>query len=121
MICHLGVNFIVEIDYQEFLKLDFRVGLVKFCNIIPNSRNLYKLMVDCGEGELRQIITGISPFYSPEELINQKIVILINLKPRTIMGNESNGMLLAADFKNEPFLLKIDERNKIVPPGSKIK
>ena len=112
----------MEIDYQDFLRLDIRVGLVKSCKEIPKSRNLYKLMVDCGDSELRQIITGISQYYTPEDLINQKIVILVNLKPRKIMGMESNGMLLAADVNNEPFLLKIDEKQgKLVPPGTKIK
>jgi methionine--tRNA ligase beta chain len=110
----------MEIDYNDFLRLDIRVGLVKSCESIPKSRNLYKLMVDCGEEDLRQIVAGIAQFYSPEELINEKIVVLTNLKPRNIMGMQSQGMLLAADLDNEPFLLKIDER-KLVPPGSKIK
>ncbi|UCD00461.1 MAG: methionine--tRNA ligase subunit beta [Promethearchaeota archaeon] len=110
----------MEIDYQDFLKLDIRVGLVKSCEIVPKSKNLYKLLVDCGEKKLRQIVAGISQFYSVEELIEKKIIVLTNLKPRKIMGIESHGMLLAADINNEPFLLKIDER-KPVPPGSKIK
>ena len=93
-----------------FLKLDIRVGLVKSCEEIPKSRNLYKLMVDCGEKNLRQIVSGISQYYSPEDLINQKIVVLTNLKPRKMMGILSEGMLLAADVNNEPFLLKIDEK-----------
>ena len=110
----------MEIDYQDFSKLDIRVGLVKSCEKVPRSKNLYKLMVDCGENDLRQIITGIVHYYTPEELINEKIVVLTNLKPRKIMGIESQGMLLAADLNNEPFLLKIDER-KSIPPGTKIK
>jgi len=110
----------MEIDYDDFLKLDIRIGLVKSCDKIPKSRNLYKLMIDCGERDLRQIVTGIASFYSKEELISEKIVILANLKPRNIMGIKSQGMLLAADIDNEPFLLKVDER-KPVPPGSKIK
>lgn len=110
----------MQIEYENFLKLDIRVGLVKTCEKIPKSKNLYKLMVDCGEENLRQIITGIANFYSPDDLINEKIVVLTNLKPRKIMGFESQGMLLAADLNNEPFLLKIDER-KPIPPGSKIK
>jgi tRNA-binding protein len=110
----------MEIDYNDFLKLDMRVGLIKSCEKIPKSKNLYKLMVDCGEKELRQIITGIANYYTIKELINKKIVVLINLKPRIIMGYKSNGMLLAADLNKEPFLLKIDER-KPVPPGTKIK
>ena len=77
-------------------------------------------MVDCGEKNLRQIVTGIAHFYSPEELINEKIIVITNLKPRNFMGIESQGMLLAADLNNEPYLLKIDEK-KPIPPGSKIK
>ncbi len=100
--------------------MDIRVGLVKSCESVPKSKNLYKMTVDCGEENLRQIISGISQYYSPEDLINEKIVVLTNLKPRKIMGIESRGMLLAADFNNEPFLLKIDERESI-PPGSRIK
>jgi methionyl-tRNA synthetase len=104
------------IDYKDFTKLDLKVGLIKTCERITKSKTLYRLTVDCGEDKLRQI------YYSPEELVNEKIVILTNLKPKKIMGLESQGMLLAADFNNEPFLLKIDERNgKVIPPGSKIK
>ncbi|MFX1366204.1 MAG: methionine--tRNA ligase subunit beta [Promethearchaeota archaeon] len=110
----------MEVNYEDFLKLDIRVGLVKSCQKIPKSKNLYKLMVDCGQKSLRQIVTGIAKFYSPEDLINEKIIVLINLKSRKFMGIESQGMLLAADLNNEPFLLKIDER-KPVPPGSKIR
>ncbi len=110
------------INYNEFTKLDIRVGLIKRCEIISKSKHLFRLQVDCGEANLRQIITGISQFYSPEELINRKVVVLVNLKPKRIMGLESQGMLLAADLNSEPFLLKIDERNgKSVPPGSVIK
>ena len=112
----------MEIDYKEFLKLDIRVGLVNSCEKIKNSRNLYKLMVDCGNLGIRQIITGIAAYYSPKELIDEKIIVLVNLKSKLIMGFESEGMLLAADFNNEPFLLRIDERKgKDVPPGTKIK
>jgi len=110
------------IEYTDFVKLDIRVGLITQCEKVPKSKNLFKLMINCGEKEKRQIITGISQFYSPEELVNRKVVVLVNLKPKRIMGLESQGMILAADLNNEPFLLKIDERNgKSVPPGSIIK
>ncbi|MFX1380453.1 MAG: methionine--tRNA ligase subunit beta [Promethearchaeota archaeon] len=110
----------MNIEYKDFLKIDIRVGLIKSCEKVPKSTNLYKLMVDCGEKDLRQIVTGIANYYTAQELINKKIIVLTNLEPRKIMGIESNGMLLAADLNNEPFLLKIDER-KPVPPGVKIK
>ena len=110
------------IEYSDFTKLDLRVGSIKVCEKVPKSKHLYRLVVDCGEKNMRQIITGISKFYSSEELVDKKIVVLTNLKPRNIMGLESQGMLLAADFNGEPFLLKIDERNgKMIPIGSMIK
>ncbi|MHA1460397.1 MAG: tRNA-binding protein [Promethearchaeota archaeon] len=67
------------ISYNEFIKLDIRVGLIKVCEFIPKSKRLYRLLVDCGESNLRQIITGISKFYSSEELVDKKIVVLTNL------------------------------------------
>jgi methionyl-tRNA synthetase len=110
------------IEYSDFAKLDMRVGLIIQCEKVPKSKNLFKLTINCGEKEKRQIITGISQFYSPEELVERKVVVLVNLKPKKIMGLESQGMLLAADLNNVPFLLKIDEKNgKNVPPGSIIK
>jgi methionine--tRNA ligase beta chain len=110
------------IEYEEFMKLDIRVGLIKSCENIPKSNNLYKLQVDCGEKKLRQIITGISQFYKKEDLLGIKIVLLVNLKPKIIMAELSEGMLLAADFKGEPYLLTVIERNgKTIPLGSKIK
>jgi methionine--tRNA ligase beta chain len=112
----------MEIDFQDFLKLDIRVGLIKLCEKISKSKNLYKLLVDCGEKSLRQIITGISKYYTTDELINRKIIVLTNIKSKKIMGLESEGMLLAADYNNEPFLLEIDEREgRNIPPGSRIK
>ena len=112
----------MEINYEDFLKLDIRVGLVKNCDKIKNSRNLYKLIVDLGDLGLRQIITGIATYYSPKELINEKIIMLVNLKSKLIMGFESQGMLLAADVRNEPILLRIDDREgRNAPPGAKIK
>ena len=110
------------IEYSDFTKLNIRVGLIKVCEKVPKSKHLYRLAVDCGEKNMRQIITGISKFYTSEELVDKKIVVLTNLKPKIIMGLESQGMLLAADFNGEPFLLKIDERNgKMIPIGSMIK
>ncbi len=110
------------IEYSDFAKLDMRVGLITQCEKVFKSKNLLRLMIDCGEKEMRQIIAGFSQFYSPEELVNKKVVVLVNLKSRSIMGLESQGMLLAADLNNEPFLLKIDERKgQNIPPGSVIK
>jgi len=106
----------VIIEYSDFSKLDMRVGLITQCEKVSKSKNLLR------EKEIRQIIAGFSQFYSPEELVNKKVVVLLNLKPKRIMGLESQGMILAADLNNEPFLLEIDERNgKSIPAGSIIK
>lgn len=110
------------ITYEEFMKLDIRIGLVKECEQIPKSRNLLKMMIDCGENQPRQIVAGIAQYYTPEELIGQKLAVLMNLEPRKLMGIQSNGMILAVDVENKPFLLKLEEDKKdLVPPGSKIR
>ena len=111
----------MEISLEEFQNVDLRIGLVKSCERIKESRHLYKLMVDCGEEKERQILTGIMQFYTADDLINRKIVVLTNIKVRKIMGIESQGMLLAADLNNEPFLLEVDEKRGEIPPGTKIK
>ena len=74
----------MEINYEDFSKLDIRVGLVKNCTKIPKSKNLYKLMVDCGGKDLIQIVTGIAPFYSIEELRLSRSIHLIEQRLETI-------------------------------------
>ncbi len=110
-----------NISYEEFNSLDIRVGTVLEVEEVPKSRNLLKMQVDIGEEKPRQIVSGIKNWYSAEDLIGSKIVVLVNLKPRKIMGIESKGMLLAADVDNTAVLLKIDE-NYVdkVKPGSKV-
>ena len=110
------------INYDDFSALDLRVGLVLDAENVPKSRNLLKLSVDLGEETPRQIIAGISNEYGPEEMKGRKIVVLANLKPRKLMGLESQGMLLAADVDNKAILLKIDEKYlEKVKPGTKIR
>jgi len=111
----------MSVSYDEFSKLDIRVGLVKSAEIVPKSRNLIKLQVDVGESLPRQIVAGLQGYYSPETLVGRKIVVLVNLAPRKLMGIESQGMLLAADVNNAPYLLEIDEHKvNDVPAGAKI-
>jgi len=111
-----------KITYQEFEKLDIRIGLIIDAESIPKSRNLVKLKVDIGEPEPRQILAGISQYYKPEELKGRKIVVLANLEPRKLMGLESNGMLLAADVNDQPFLLKVpDDAADKITPGSRVR
>jgi len=97
-----------NITYSDFEKLDLRVAKITTAEAIEASEKLIKLSLDV-EGEPRQIVAGIKRYYSPEELIGKLIVIVANLEPRKLMGEESRGMLLAAG-DNEHFALVTPER-----------
>ncbi len=106
------------ISFEEFKKIDLRVAKVITAERVEGSKNLLKLQIDLGE-EQRQIIAGIAQFYQPEDLIGREIIVIVNLEPKVVFGLESQGMLLAAEDKNQkkPVLLMPD---KEVPPGTKI-
>lgn len=84
------------VTFEEFAKLDLRVAKVLDAQPHPSADRLLKLQVDDGSGKPRQICAGIREFYQPQDLVGQSIVIVANLQPRVIRGEESNGMLLAA-------------------------
>jgi len=105
-----------EISYDDFAKLDLRVGTIKAVEEIEGADKLLKLTVDTGEE--RTIAAGIKEFYSADELVGRQIIVICNLAPRTLKGVTSEGMLLAADTDGKPFLLKPDSE---VEAGSKIK
>jgi len=104
------------IDIDEFKRIDLRVGIVRHAEQIPGSKKLLKLIVDLGS-EQRQIIAGIAPWYKPEELIGKKVVVVANLKPKKLMGYESQGMILATCNEGKPALVTVEGE---VEPGSKI-
>lgn len=110
-----------QITIDDFSKVDLRVGMVKQAERIEGTR-LLRLIVDLGS-EQRQIIAGLGEYYSPEELVNRRIIVIANLKPRIIRGFESQGMLLAAGCKDDeakgikPRILTVDGE---IPPGTKI-
>jgi methionyl-tRNA synthetase len=106
----------MEISYEEFSKLDFRVAEVKQAERVSGANKLLKLRIDTG-GEEREIVAGIAEHYSPEEMVGKKIVVVANLKPAKIRGIESKGMLLAA---KDGSLLSLVCLDKNVSPGSKI-
>lgn len=91
---HLPVK--AQIEYDDFDKLDLRVGKVLECRKHPKADKLLIFQIQMGD-EVRQIISGVSDCYTPEETIGQKVVVVANLKPRKLRGEESNGMLLFAD------------------------
>lgn len=83
------------IDFEDFRKMDLRIGVIKTAERIEKSKKLLKLSVDIGF-ETRQVIGGIAEVYKPEELIGRQVVVVVNLKPAKLMGVKSEGMLLAA-------------------------
>lgn len=84
-----------EISYEDFDKIDFRVGKVVACEAVKKSKKLLKLKVQIGSEE-RQILSGIAQYYEPQDLIGKSVVVVANLKPAKLMGQESQGMILAA-------------------------
>jgi methionyl-tRNA synthetase len=84
-----------RVGIEEFLKLDLRAARVLAAERVPKSRKLLKLEVDLGD-ERRTLVAGIADAYEPEALVGRVVAVVANLKPATVMGVESNGMILAA-------------------------
>ncbi len=105
------------LSFEDFQKIDLKIAEIKDAREHPNADKLLVLMVDI-EGETRQIVAGIRSSYKVEDLCGKKIIVVANLEPAVIRGEESNGMLLAASSDNVPVLL-VPERD--VPSGSKVK
>lgn len=87
------------ITFTDFDKLDLRVGKIIQCEHKEGSNKLLRLTVDFGPEGQRNILSGIAQFYTPEQLIGRTFVFILNLEPRKLMGEESQGMILAADGK----------------------
>ena len=86
-----------QISYQDFAKLEIKIGTIQAVEIIPDADKLLKLTVDVGEESSRQIVSGIRTFFEdPQTLVGTQCPFIINLEPRTIRGFESQGMIMAA-------------------------
>ncbi len=109
------------ITYDDFCKLDLRVGTIAEAGPHPNADRLIVLQVDLGS-ETRQIIAGIKAYYEPETLVGKQIVVVTNLAPRKMRGLESNGMLLAASAMegDEMKDVVVLSPSKSVPSGSSV-
>jgi len=106
------------LDIEEFRKVHLRVGRVIAAERVEGARKLLRLQVDLG-AEVRQIIAGIAEKYAPETLVGKQIVVVANLKPATIRGVESRGMLLAAeDASGQATIVTFEEP---VQPGAKVR
>ncbi len=88
------------IEFEEFEKLDIRVGKVIECEKVPKSSKLLRFTLQVGS-ETRQILSGISKYHTPEELIGKNVLFVANLKPRKMMGLESCGMILSAEYEDK--------------------
>lgn len=106
-----------NISYEDFLKLDLRVGTIVSADDIETSNKLIKMVIDDG-GEKRQIIAGIKKQYKVEDLVGKQVVFIANLEPREIAGLVSNGMVLAAHTLDDLPVVLNPER--VVPDGSNI-
>ena len=110
-----------EVTIDEFAKCDMRVCKVLACEGVKKSEKLLKFQLDDGSGTPRQILSGIRKFYEPEQLVGKTVVAILNLPPRKMMGQMSNGMLLSAvrevDGKEELKLIMLDDS---VPAGAQL-
>ena len=89
-----------NIDFEEFLKLDIRVGKVLECEAVPKSSKLLRFTIETGS-ETRQILSGIAKYYKPEDLIGKSVLFVANFAPRKMMGYESQGMILSAEYQDK--------------------
>ena len=106
------------ITYEDFKKIELKVAKILSAERVAGSDKLIKLFLDLG-AEQRQIIAGIGKAYEPENLVGLKIIIVANLEPKSLMGIESNGMLLAASSGDGQPVLLIPQKE--VPPGTEIR
>jgi methionyl-tRNA synthetase len=105
------------VSFEDFQKLDLRVGRIVTVEPVPKANKLLKLTVDVGQ-EQRTVVAGIAANYSPEALVGKSIILVANLAPRTLRGVESQGMVLAAESDGQIVLASFDTP---VHPGSKVK
>lgn len=107
------------IDIEHFGKVDLRVAQIKECEPVKRAKKLLKLQLDDGFEGGRQVVSGIAPWYKPEDLIGKKVVVVANLKPAKLCGEESCGMILAADVDDKTVkVLFVDDS---IPNGSKLR
>ena len=106
-----------NITFDDWMKLDIRVGTIKEAAPHPDADKLTILQIDEGKEELRQLVAGIKEHYSEEELIGKKIIFLANLEPKELRGQLSKGMILAAVDGEQISLLTVD---KDIPNNAKV-
>ena len=106
-----------EITYDEFAKMQFQVGEIIACEEVPKSRKLLCSQVKIGS-QVRQIVSGIKAHYTAEEMVGKKVMVLTNLKPATLAGVKSEGMILCAEDADGNLAVITPER--AMPAGAEI-
>ncbi|AMK11322.1 MAG: methionine--tRNA ligase [Pseudodesulfovibrio sp.] len=112
-----AVEEIPEIDFDDFQKLDLRVGTVQSVEKHPDADRLLLVQVDTGEKDLRQVVAGLADYFQPDDLVGRQVVVVANLKPRKLRKQLSRGMILAVKTENGMELLTPSGQ---VAPGSKV-
>ena len=107
----------VTVSFEDFQKLDLRVGRIVAAEQVPKADKLIKLTVDIGQ-EQRTVVAGVAPSYSAETLVGKQVILVANLAPRTLRGIESRGMVLAAEADGHIVLASVEAP---VSPGAKVK
>ena len=108
-----------EVTIDDFAKLQFQVGEIIACEEVKKSKKLLCSQVRIG-GEVRQIVSGIKGYYSAEEMVGKKVMVITNLKPAKLAGLMSEGMLLCAEGPDGSLALMTPEAGKDIPDGSEI-
>lgn len=107
----------MAVNYEDFKKLELRVGRIKEVNDHPNADRLYVVIVDMGD-KIKQVVAGIKNFYKKEDLVGKQVVIVDNLESATLRGVESQGMLLASSDDTGMSIVTLDGERKL---GSVVK
>jgi methionine--tRNA ligase beta chain len=107
----------MEISFDEFQKLDLRVGKITEASQVPGSRNLIRMIVDFG-AEKRQAVAGLLQYYKPDSLVGRKCAFILNLQRRRMMGVESQCMILAAEDSKGDVVILQPERD--IAEGSRV-
>jgi methionine--tRNA ligase beta chain len=109
----------MNITFEDFAKLDIRIGTVKSVEKVPDADKLLMFKFDIGEDNERQIMAGMAEFFDdPKQLVGRQFPLLLNIEPRAFRGYESQGMIIAADHDHRPVFLLPETQ---IPNGSKVK
>ena len=106
-----------EVTFDEFKRVDARVGTITQIDRVPRTEKLYKILVDLGPLGVRQTVSSLVGYYEPDQLLGRRVIFLYNLKPTKFAGEVSQGMLLAAELDTKLALLTTDRE---IPNGSRI-